>query len=331
MAKFDPCGYAGSGFKDIEPAGSPISGIEPRAGRVEGFITGVTRIMPSSNMGTMPADEALQDRAEVLPRSVSLMEKEELAITLRAEKVGYVRGRLKPPPGSTTANYRVAIGRSGNAVGAGVFYKPDTGKFLAGPFRTGDAVLNASSSLNWAAFFMQRVPVKAGQVTDVELDVSAAPADLQWNRKIPTGRVYLADGKTPAVLATITTYSPGDERAWYIAKTDSTGAIRSRPYAYRTDQEIPPEPPGSPAEPVVAAWLPGHSGAAIVPFSALAGETVDNGTILVRAQYQGRGRLDDVLSVLSNAAEADDSACRQPTNGDHFDQLLRRLDVVIHA
>jgi hypothetical protein len=315
---------ADTGFQDVGENGSLISGFEPVPGRVEAMASGRPRIFPSEKLGSMPRDEDLVGRSEILPQAI-VARNEQAAVTLRYEKVGYVRGRLTPPKGRTPQEYRVNLGSSHYRKGAGVFYKPDTGEFLAGPFRSGEVALTVSAGLGFEPFFQQEVSVRAGEVSEAILRITTDAEKA--TRRLPSvnGRIWLADGATVAGLATVARWNPGDQHPWRIGMTDSGGFIRKKGYMYRSyGDEFEPDPEGTPREPVYLAWQPGRCGATIVPVPkdidhSLAmtlppplslrgnvivsgdGDTVNNRTITVRAQYEGRGMLDDLLSVETMA------------------------------
>jgi hypothetical protein len=312
-----------TGFHDVSNEGSLITGFLPAPGLVEARASGKKRIFPSEEMGSIPPNEELVDRSEILPRWISVENNEERQVTLRYEKVGYVRGRLKPAGGLTSADYQLWIGTSDYRQGAGVFYKPDTGEFLAGPYRTGVATLSVALRRTLLSFFKKEFAVTAGRVTEVVLEIPEGAEKVVPRPRFFSGHVYMADGRTPAYMAALARYLPTETRAWGAGVTDAKGSIAPHAMWVPFD-EYGEENPATPREPVAVAWLPGRCGATIVPIrettdEALSitlpppislrgrvsvdgeGETVNKGTITVRAQYEGRGKLDDLLSVQTTA------------------------------
>jgi hypothetical protein len=152
-----------------------------------------------------------------------------------------------------------------------------------------------------------------------------------WRDIIPVdseGRVVHADGMTPAVGAIVLIVEPKSEYILRQAHTDALGQFRTqRAYTfgqYRLDAELQ----NSPAESVMVAFLPGQCGATILPiseFTGLANKTIRlpkpilvggkvtvggksaslwNDRFRVLAAYEGRGSLDNLLSI-SVIADAD--------------------------
>ena len=312
-----------SGEQDIAADGTVIAGFEPAMGWVQGSIAERSRFILSEKFGRVPTTEELVGRSEVLPQPFVAENNRLGEVTLREERVGYVRGRIKPPAGRKVSDYRVLIGRLEYQKGAGIYHDRRTGEFVAGPYRTGTTVFKFYPDRGQRSLFFKRVAVRAGEVTDVDIEISDDAEQMTPHQRLLTAQVVLDDGTTPARLAGLGYYSPSDHRAWAIGTTDTNGKARPRSFWTLEDADFT-EPPETPQEEVAVAWAPGRHGAAIVPFPERLdeplvirlpppislrgkvvvegdGETITNGTLIVHAQYQGRGKLDDWLSVETTA------------------------------
>ena len=130
------------------------------------------------------------------------------------------------------------------------------------------------------------------------------------------GRVYHADGKTPAFAVRLLALGPKSDYALYRAQSDALGRFHTKPYHFS------PKHAGIPTEQVMLAMLPGQCGATVIPISAtepseewsitlpkkislhgrvtVGGKSTANwnNQFHVLAAYEGRGRLDELLSIL---------------------------------
>lgn len=261
---------------------------------------------------------------------------------MRPQPQGYVRGRIwVPGRPSQYALYQPFYSLSP----PGVRLDPVTGEFVAGPFPAGPALLQLSrpSSAAGAAppAWQAHIGVVPGKVVRVTLSpegMATAPAShtaamltmgavLSSDRDAPlSGTVFLPNGKTPAWGARVALVVPPAWPPVKMARADAAGHLTEGDYRYSVGAPVNP-PPGSPTEPVVVAWLPGASGAAVVPY--VSGQAVHvvlpapafvqgrvtvggkaaagvNSSFRVVAAYQGRGKLNPLLSVEATA-QADGS------------------------
>jgi hypothetical protein len=197
----------------------------------------------------------------------------------------------------------------------------------------------------WPVCATKEVEVRADRVVHVEFtprdptnDRTGGPEQvllgmgglylLGPNRPPLGGQVYLPDGKTPAAGARLALFLPTLWPPVGHGLADALGQIHLRGGWYSAQ---PPEKerPGSPTEPVLVAYLPGAHGAAVVPVKAdrdralkvvlppalhVRGKVTVGGKgargwdnqLHVLAAYEGKGKLDDLLS-LRVSAEADGS------------------------
>ncbi|QDT54573.1 hypothetical protein Pan44_26060 [Caulifigura coniformis] len=312
-----------SGVRDISVDGTLIQDFEPTDGIVQGDGQGVFRLVLGEKLERMPVPEELVGRTAILPQPFTAENNRLGEVTLREERVGFLRGRIKPPMGQKVSDYRVRIRPEEYQKGAGVYYEPTTGEFVAGPYRAGSTLLNISKERSLNPLLFKKVDLRAGEVTDVEISINDDAEQMAPDRRLLDARVFLEDGLTPARLARLGYYSPGEKATRGICMTDTGGTPRSKSWQDYDDKDVT-EPPGTPQDEVAVAWIPGRNGAAIVPFPERLdeplviklpppiavcgkvivegeGETVTNGTLTVRAQFEGLGRLDDWLSVETTA------------------------------
>jgi hypothetical protein len=293
----------------------------------------------------LPADRELVGRFRVFMKSVPVGNDTEARAALRAEPVGYVRGVLRPAAGRSTSDYLIRWG----AGESGQHFNQDAGEFVAGPFAVGKVRLELSCNKgrDWVVCATQEVVVRGDKVTSVEIKAPADPKPVKVDGRLVTaligvgearreatvgraarGRVLLPDGKSPAGGAEVVVFVPEIWRALGRGRTDDRGRLHFAGGGYSFG-EPSPEPPGSPKEPVLVAWLPGAYGAAVVPLSDPGGPELKavlppavrargivtvggkgiarrNNRFRVRAAFEGRGKLNALFSQ-DVSAEADGS------------------------
>jgi hypothetical protein len=174
----------------------------------------------------------------------------------------------------------------------------------------------------------KEVEVRNDRVTRVEF-TPLSEVKLQRSETETTGvrsHVLLSDGKTPAARAKLAVFYPALWTARDWGETDARGRIHMlETQGWGNDR--PNDRPGSPEQPVVVAWLPGACGVAITPLAdgvqpplkivlppslLLQGKVTVGGKSVqgrknqfrVLAAYEGKGKIDDLLS-LDVSAEAD--------------------------
>jgi protocatechuate 3,4-dioxygenase beta subunit len=271
---------------------------------------------------TLPADAELTHKYFVPAEAMNVQANQHLSAELRAIPAAFVRGTAKSP-------FTVSCVQDATWPSADQQANRATGEFVAGPFAAGTVVMYYG--LSWPGLLNddqlhQSIPVAAGKVTHFALpDVSAmvkadAVERARWtDRQLLTGRVFRADGKTPAYAAVVKYFVPHDVQPKIVAGTDAAGNldIKDTPSGSITLRR---EPPGGPDRPVLVATLPGECGAAIVgapddltkpvtlalppPISWRGKLTVNGksiagqvGQFRVYAAYQDKGMLDELLSL----------------------------------
>ncbi len=307
--------------------------------KVCGFVEGFVPPHLGAEDGPLPDDSALQLRKPlILPRAITFTPNTDTTITLQAQLPGYVRGVVKPPAGEPPGNYHVGVKDNFRTTYHGPSCRNDkkTGAFVAGPFPAGTAHLDMYD-YGFRGLPGEDITVKAGQVTEAELHVPAAPLGGSspisgqddggaWFARtgLLGSSATMADGKTPAFGAMIYLLHPGDWQPSVAGMADAAGKLKVHGCSGYVDREWR-DPSGSPKTPVIVALLPGACGAVVVtprpgkplqfvlppPISLKGRVTVGKASpfgkparIHVLADYQGQGKLASMLSV-DTTADAD--------------------------
>ncbi len=329
--------------------------------RFEGLLAGTYRLLgyldrdrPVPDLGKdsdpFPDDSTLTGISMMAREQFELKQGEHRRVVLREKQVGYLRGFVKVPRDHKPQQYY--LWSFYTEVPMQQRYNPDTGEFLMGPLLPGEATFELRRRTGVAGRHGQeetedagrpKVQVVAGQVTHGNLIAQEPPpkreqpaAQLLGMGGISTisaakpvaQRVLLADGKTPAFGALAAFCSPGRRSADWIALADGAGRLHARGvWSYGSQDQSQPPPPGSPAGPVLVAWLPGSCGATIVAITdgklpeqpivlpapvSLTGRITVGGRpasglkadLRVYAAYEGKGCLNELLSIdVSPAAD----------------------------
>ena len=275
----------------------------------------------------LPSDAALRaGTGQPLPVAGTIKPGEQASVTLGGVLTGYVRLHLKGLP-AEVKNIYVEAGLPGDENLSSRKFDPVTQEYVVGPLPPGRRTFKVYQLLpapvdNAYNSGEVTLTVKSGQVVtaDVTLHPTAAQED-PYSAPL-TGTVLLPDGK-PAWGARAALFLPKDFYPRLMARADTLGHL-----TLSDDWQVersPLSPPSVLTEPTLAVWLPGANGAAIVPYHpgqaerlvlppacTLTGRvTVGGQSVMgmpsqfrVRAAYQGRGELNEALSVEANA-EAD--------------------------
>lgn len=246
-----------------------------------------SRPLPSLGFGDEPFadDAAFVGHQEFLDRTVRLANDVVTPVTLRAVKVGYVRGVVHPAPGKTPADYYIdpmwPHPRPANR------YNGVTGEFVCGPLPLGEATIwlleNGASTK--AMRYKQQVEVRHDRVARIDLRPAANAQPGQRIGDVPEpplvavdfaaklshylpatmhGRVVEADGKTPAWGAQLFTIEPGHGVVRARGYADTAGRFNMKsvgiPVRHLGDDDFPPPPRVS----TLIALRPGSTGATVV-------------------------------------------------------------------
>jgi hypothetical protein len=270
----------------------------------------------------IPPDSTLTDVQIFPPFKTTIASGGEVRETIRAERQGYIRGKVGGPEAPKL--FQVCVNGFYPTPGS-LQYDRATGKFLAGPFPVGktklEVVRNTPSDRGSHAPIRDwRVDVKPGKVTHVTLvpaPLSASPMPAREYDPAPqtAAQVFLSDGVTPAWGAEAAIFLPnatGPSSRWNIGADGHLVAASNSYFPIAASKALS----GSPTEPVIVAWLPGTSGAVIVPYTpgetkritlpapnAVHGHVTIGGapvtglpsSFRVLAVSQGHGKLDPVL------------------------------------
>jgi hypothetical protein len=274
----------------------------------------------------LPTDQELAGKTTVPAVSVNSAPDEQLTATLKAMPAGYLRGVLKPPPGSKTTDFSIYAQRP-NDDPYRVVMQSKTGEFVAGPFTSGpvrmavwppDTVYSATVIAGQVVKMNDIAPPgpsKDGQVPSAMIGMGGISMQGAVSRDV-SGRVLMPDGKTPAAFARVFYFSADADYPAGDGLTDAKGAIQTHGL-WRTNP-LPDMPSGA----ALVATLPGVSGGAVIDLSqpvkgplvitlpkpisvrgkvTVAGKSPErlNGELRVLAAIQDRGKLAWVLNVLT--------------------------------
>lgn len=288
----------------------------------------------------LPAAEQLKRRTAMLTRNLDVTANSEQTVSMGAELVGYLTGRVKPAAGHTAAEYYVVVSYGDDRGDAPVRYRASSGEFVAGPLAGGKVKVSVLPSEIRLDDQMEcageEANIVAGKVAQIELTArapgAAIPAGAQGamnpHSRLPwrggpvvrmAGKVLLHDGKTPALSARVMLRGPPDAEPILSGLTDAMGVIHSRRMP-RFERNTT----GDMKEPVMVAWLPGFAGAVTkavprdgaeglelvlpAPVSLKGKVTIAglappgrNERIRVMAGCLGKGTLNDIMSVQTIA------------------------------
>jgi hypothetical protein len=314
--------------------------LQPIAVFVDGFESPLTGL--SSQTKELPADDALTNRRLILPIVVAMRQNHREELALHPESVGFVRGKV---PGGTIATLKsteIYTDELAAQSGAHVHLNPQTGEFVAGPFRAGLAHLTLHQYAFSEVHSSLDVPIRLGAIaradfpvptsdppptsTGDSLLISARGATTLTQGHSPLhGTVFLPDGKTPAHGAQLLYYPANESQPRFAALTDANGIIHPRPLWISRSANENRNP--LPNEPLIVALLPGLCGATLFAPAAdkelvlilpqplaikgritVAGASPAGkpGRIRVFASYEGKEKLNPILSVQTTA-DADGS------------------------
>jgi len=287
----------------------------------------------SSEAGSLPTDAALAGWTSLVSQDAAVSLDAETRIVLRAAPAGFVRGRIVPAAGTPLSHYSLTtryVAGCGEADAAAKI-NPETGEFVYGPLPPGPAPLSVEciDLVRERPFPISTITasVVGGKVTHLA-PIVASPLLPDAGSGSVRGLVLLHDGVTPAwgaqaVLFLPSPYSPTDRLIAEQAPADALGRLNGElvPSAtefYHPDGRAAPVLTGSePDAPTLVVWMPGLTGAALVPYLkdrdirvvlplpnhiigrvTLGGRSASGrpGTIRVLAAYKGRGRLGALLN-----------------------------------
>ena len=243
---------------------------------VRGYAAGLAPTEYGDRDSPLPDDATLQAGYALLVESIASLPNTDATLVLKAQPVGYVRGRLKPPAEKMPSNYEIAVDREAAERRASRHYQPATGEFVAGPFPPGKTTLRVIDYATNREIDQQEVTIAAGQVTAVELHPAPTPAAQPRQPKTMLfgvgglvgwpgsgmdalcGAVKMSDGRTPADGALVYYYDPVGFQFSAAGIADPAGNIQAHDRMVYTDDE--PARAGDPKGPVIVAALPAPAG-----------------------------------------------------------------------
>ncbi len=255
-------------------------------------------------------------------------------IELHEQPVGYARGRLHPPAKRRLNEFDFEDFRSGlpdQGLPTEVLLDPETGRFIIGPLFAGPLTLKlrpkqTANDMSLPEWLQADFVIIGGEVN--ESDVAAEPVligtpEFGRSSHFPdsfSGIVRMHDGRTPAYGARVFHVVPREHAAVMGALCSADGRFVTHSAFSSQNNRDDPDPPGSPAESVLVAQVPGLTGCAVISIPAdhktdlnitlprpisvsgkvtVAGRvTVEfDGQVMIRARHRGAGKLDDLMNV----------------------------------
>ena len=268
----------------------------------------------------LPLDEALKGKWFVPPVHAASRSDEQTNVSMHAVLSGYVRGRLKCPPGCKPEDYSVYP--SGDEAGPQmVQYDHNTGDFVAGPFAKGRVELSVYAGQYQSLRPLMRVRTDLPDGEIVHLADITPPVASENDKQLPTLeedkiQALMADGKMPAPFARARVFQGESETPCIDLLADQTGKVNLEGddhywgHIWR----------GCASDRKLVVLIPGKTGAAMIdlsrrssgpisvvlpkPVSAMGRVTIGgkstaglNGQLRVLAGYQDAGKLNQPLSV----------------------------------
>jgi hypothetical protein len=308
------------------------------------FVPGIEPVDLGDGNSPLPADDELKGRTEILADSFVAARNQRSEVLLAPREVGYVRGKVQLPVGAHFEHGPLYVypDQSMRESGASSHMNPASGEFVAGPFLPGVVLLNVGygAAATGESHTQISTSVAAGEVKyisasldDRESSVARATGQALIGvngATSPTsgiehlgGRVFLNDGKTPALGAQVFYTEPGQATATGIGLADALGHINWRGMWASMNARAPGTTLGPP-EPTVVALLPGQCGGVAVPMSriqngnwrvslpkpvSLRGHVTtagpdsmaDETSIQIEAAYQDMGFLNPLFSISTSA------------------------------
>jgi len=294
------------------------------------FWTGNTPLPPAEKMLAAPG---------IVEGEFIAQANTEIRVPMRVVPLRYIYGVIRSSAEDTRGTWSIwSEDRQWNPFSV---TRQSTGEFIAGPFPPGEVTLYFGSSTAPDCAYHATIHLDGDQSGPFHFDIDVdkfAGQYTAWPQITPlalrtsnparqfTGKVFLADGITPALGAEVLYFSRHESAPELTGVADALGNPQKDGHPrgnYITSSPLaPPRQPG-PDSPVVVAYLPGTAGAVVQtvtgpdqpfhlqlppPIHVAGTVTVGGasplqrpGVIHVRAAYQGKGYLDPYLSVFSTA------------------------------
>lgn len=329
----------------------------------------------------MPKPEEMLAEPGVLQEIFVARANTETRILMRAQSLTYVYGIIKRPAGQENNYWGVGPDFPLARHGVDGRSRISTGEYIIGPFPPGEHVLHFGSGTQRYHTTITVVPAQHGPIRfDIDPDKyepepTAAPtrdplitepetvvmgmggiSSRAGGARGLVGKVYLADGTTPAYGAQVLYFPAHQAAPALFAMTDAQGMLQPRGL-WRTG--LPNASVSGPDTPVVLAFLPGSHGAVVQtspiraneplrlvlphPIAAAGRVTVAGAspsglpaTIRVMAAAQNRGFLNPYLSIVTTADADGKFNLSGLTEGDYLvqaalDNIWLSQPVPLHA
>lgn len=241
-------------------------------------LTGPPAAPLGQNNAPFPSNDALRHVDGFAPQTVTVTANHTTTVTITAQHMGYVRGRMIGPPDvvSHCNLYPYLTGDyNGPDTPSLVRYDKNTGEYLVGPLLPGKIELNTEryvpgNNSHSTGEITVTIP-STGGVLHQDLTPPPPPSKSPYlGPQYPlTSTVYLSDGTTPAWNAHAVVLLPDRTDPANQAQADAHGQLA--PSGFGAIYPFPFEAtPSGVTRPTLVAWLPGSTGATLIPYDPAA-------------------------------------------------------------
>jgi hypothetical protein len=292
----------------------------------------------------LPPPEEMRAEPAIIEQVFVAHPNTETTIVMRAVPLTYIYGVIHSPADARRGHWYIYIDPS-QGYGARYNTRQDTGEFVAGPFPPGEVRLEfGTEQPHYHATV--KVDPSRGEPIRFDIDVEKYARDAAQTNEIRnapdsavmgmggvashaggssllSGKVYFADGNTPALGAQVRYFDAHQTTSSLLAIADALGDLQPRGLWQTVRAAHEGDDPG-PASPMLVAMLPGSCGATVQPAPRRRGEPLNlilppaiaisgrvtvggvspsnrPGVVRVLAAYQGKGFLSPYLSVATTA------------------------------
>jgi hypothetical protein len=253
--------------------------------RIRGSVAAYPPPYAARGTGPFPDDATLRDQVAFPAEEVRVESGTEAHVQLQPVKAGYVRGRIKPPPGAKVSEFSPRPSVEWFKLRWHSRRDAESGEYLCGPFLPGKVEIQihrlASESPSRGSYFVALAP---GEVAHLDLEAKAEPGPssdgsrqavslgmgglgtMQVPPEAMAGTVVHSDGKTPAFGVRAALMVPREDQPTSTAVSDAAGRLSwTGRRVMRGNSSTASDPPGQVTTPTVVVSLPGVAGAAVIP------------------------------------------------------------------
>jgi len=314
----------------------------------------------------LPQPEEMHAEPAIMEQIFMAQPNTETKILMRAIPLTYIYGGIRSPEDARRGKWAIWLDYPPQRRGAQWHTRMATGEFIAGPFPPGEvrlnfgttsqhvyhATVNVGANESGPIHFDIDVEKYLSDVTDYPDPITSGPdtvlmgmggiSSRAGDADHLTGKVFFADGMTPALGAQVLYFQAHRPVPSLLAMTDALGNLQPRGLWYSGSDGASKTDPGH-TSPVVVAFLPGACGATVQASLVRPGEplhlvlpppiTIEGrvtvggaspvnrpGTIHIVAAFQGRGFLNPYLGVETTADADGNFTLAGLTPGDYVVQ-----------